>query len=137
MKGLWKDERGLTLVEVVVAMLLLSIGILTSVTLLAAGIKVNDINRDRSLALNLAEQRMEYWKYRDLASVSRGISPAALEEYDTKRGSVEFHIGVTATPVSQSGLVKLEVVVSWPAHNNNGGDDTTARTVSLVTLRPF
>ncbi|MHB9094398.1 MAG: type IV pilus modification PilV family protein [Eubacteriales bacterium] len=151
MKRLWRDECGLTLVEVVVSMLLLSIGILTSVTMLAAGTTVNDINRDKTYALNLAEERMEYWKYRDISSLVEGttLQPSDSQPSSYRWGGKDFKVLIKAAPCqSYSSLVQVEVVVSWQDDNRKGRQESTGqgevaartgveRKVRLVTLRPF
>lgn len=62
MRALLTEQKGLTLIEILVAMTLLSLIILTSLTLLGNGIGVSDINDEKSQALNLAEQQIESWK---------------------------------------------------------------------------
>lgn len=62
MRALLSEQKGLTLIEILVAMTLLSLIILTSLTLLGNGIGVSDINDEKSQALNLAEQQIEGWK---------------------------------------------------------------------------
>lgn len=136
-----QNQQGLTLVEVVVATLLLSIGILTALTLLSTGVTVNAINRDKVRAMNIAEQYMEIWKYRDLSSpdpdfrfpgyidisyVSTGDSyPKTEDNYNIK---VIFNPASDPSP-DPASLVTVKINVSW---DRNG-----TKEVSLVTVRQF
>ena len=141
MKTLIQEESGLTLVEVVVSMLLLSISIVTALTLLATGVTVNDVNRDRAFALNLAEERMEYWKHSSISANSADLEVPGTHIY--KNGNKPFEVSVTASPASDVMLTKLEVVVSWKAgYGKTGGTQTgqnqadpANREIRLATIR--
>lgn len=150
MKTLIQEESGLTLVEVVVSMLLLSISIVTALTLLATGVTVNDVNRDRAFALNLAEARMEYWKQIPLTNLSTLEQPGGTTVY--QNAYKPFDVLVTASPIkvseaagddTVSELVKLEVVVSWKQNYKKTGGTQTGqnqadpayREIRLATIR--
>ena len=133
MKRLWQEESGLTLVEVVVATLLLAIGILGALTILTTGITVNDINRDRTYALNLAEARMEYWKSANLANngCPIPIPQDMIKELENNPDSdnAKFSILVTASPTGNDKLVQITVKVSWQDKNK------PSREVKLVMIK--
>ncbi len=136
-----QDQQGLTLVEVVVATLLLSIGILTALTLLSTGITVNAINRDKVKAMNIAEQYMEIWKYRDLSSPDpdfgfpgysdiSGVSSG--DAYSKNEGNYEVEAifnPASDPPPDPATLVTVKIKVSW---TQNG-----TKEASLVTVRQF
>ena len=138
-KYIQQNEKGLTLVEVVVATLLLSIGILTALTLLSTGITVNAINRDKTKAMNIAEQYMEMWKYRDLTDMSdighSGYSttnPPDDDQYPFTEG--KYDVKVILNPASEpppdpTKFVTVQVNVSW---QQSGPKD-----VEMVTVRQF
>ena len=136
-----QNEKGLTLVEVVVATLLLSIGILTALTLLSTGITVNAINRDKVKAMNIAEQHMEIWKYRDLSQPDPdfgysgyGVITDISNDDTYYETDGDYNVEVILNPSSDlppdpDTLVTLKINVSW---TQNG-----TKEVSLVTVRQF
>lgn len=114
MQRLRQEESGLTMVEVVVSMLLLSVAILTSFTILATGMLTNDITRDKSAALSLAEQEIEYWKQVPGSQLTGNfINGDALKQYTT---------GLDGKPASNSGALKagnLSVIVTSTPYQVN------------------
>lgn len=137
MKKIHQDESGVTLVEVVVSMLLLSIAVLTSLTILATGILANDISRDKGVALNLAEREIEKWKQVPGNSLTEGT----LDEYTAKlNGEVandpstmntdSLKVKVTAAQYRDfPGLVQITVEVT-----RHYADREQSRDVSLIKL---
>ena len=98
MKRLRQEESGLTMVEVVVSMLLLSIAILTSLTILATGMLANDLSRDKSVALSLAEQEIEQWKQVPGSQLTGSfLAGDALKQYTTR---------LDGKPTNDSGTLK-------------------------------
>jgi type II secretory pathway pseudopilin PulG len=134
----WKNESGLTLVEVVVATLLLGMGILTAVTVLTTGMKYNNLNRDKAVAIGLAQDKMEEWKFKDLAVVSSDITippdaPGVLENNSNAATENYVIYGLTVTgSYTDEGqkLVKISIEVNW--RSNSGA----VRKVVLETVRP-
>jgi|GEM_PF-2998611 len=127
MTKLWRDENGLTLVEIVVALLLLSVGILTALALLGTGMRVNDVSRDRGQALNFAEQKMEEWKYIN----NIDTFPNLLESNVPDPLDNRFRANVSKEPLAgKPNLVKIKVQVFWTDSQN------ITRTVHLESLRP-
>lgn len=129
MKRFWREENGLTLVEVVVATLLLAIGILGALTILTTGITVNDVNHNRTYALSLAEARMEYWKYANLAD-NRCPIPVPEDGYELDNQDYDLNyqpigkdsqvpegkkvtVTVTALPDENNGMVQIAVNVDY------------------------
>lgn len=118
-----KDEKGLTLIEVLVAMTILSLIILTSLTLLGNGFGVSAINNDKSQAVNIAEEQIERWKH-DLAQNGWNGTGVLYESPVTLSGKT-FSVKVTAaewdgTPagLGEVKFVNLTVRV-WVKDVNN------------------
>ncbi len=131
MRKLWQREDGLSLVEVVVATLLLGLSILTSITILATGMTVNNISRDKSMGLNLAEERMEYWTDPGTA-IPAGPLLENNNSYD--RNNRTFLVTVSGTLLASGTLERIDVVVTWTdQYNNRNG--TNSRTLRLVGYR--
>jgi prepilin-type N-terminal cleavage/methylation domain-containing protein len=74
-----KDGRGFTLIEILIAMLILTIAILSLVSVTVMVIKGNSLNKMRNTAITLAKDQMETLKNMAQASDAgfNGIVPAA------------------------------------------------------------
>jgi len=56
----WAMKRGETIVEVLVALVVVTIGAATATSLIVASLKANQFNKDSLVALNLAQEGLEY-----------------------------------------------------------------------------
>ena len=57
-----KKSRGETLLEVIVALLVLTIGSASATSLIVTSIRANQFNKDSLIALNLAQEGIEYMR---------------------------------------------------------------------------
>lgn len=138
MKRLHTGESGLTLVEVVVATLLLGLGILTALTVLTTGMKYNNINRDKAVAVNLAQNKMEEWKFKDITPdiakiTSSPSAPGVLENNSAALTENHINFGLIVTGIyanDTNTLVKINVEVNWRSDMGAPGK------VVLETVRP-
>jgi Tfp pilus assembly protein PilV len=134
------------MVEVVVSMLLLSIAILTSLTILATGMLANDISRDKSVALSLAEQEIEYWKQVPGEQLTGDtLTNDSLKKYTTRLDGKQandpstlkagyLEVMVTSTPYqSNTNLVRITVEVS--RHYPNRKAEKEVPIVKLAVVR--
>ena len=106
---------GLTLVEVLIALLVISIGILAVVKLLPASSRSQVASRMESVAGQYASEQFE--KLRGLskthASLSLGRHPSA--DYDslgTLKSWQRYYV-VTQMPAPLDSLLKVDVAVQW------------------------
>ncbi len=72
MRSLWRSRRGTTLVEILVAMVVLLVGILTIVQLFPPGFRVVRAAESQTIATRLAQQELERWKNME-ANLPAGI----------------------------------------------------------------
>lgn len=72
--SLWSSRKGTTLVEILVAMVVLLVGILTIVQLFPTGFRVVRAAESQTIATRLAQQELERWKNMD-ANLPAGILP--------------------------------------------------------------
>lgn len=125
MHKLWRNEKGLTLVEIVVALFLLSLVILTTFAWLTTGITINDSVKYRIHAMNLAEETLETWKYEPTINVSPGFGhpPTVLLPATAHTiGSKIYTVEVTGQRYNATGPLKfarITVSVTWSDKGNN------------------
>lgn len=129
--ALVKNEKGFTLIEILVAIMLLAVALMGMTSVTAMVIKGNSLSKTMTTATTLAKDKMEEFKntsYADLATVP---SP----DYVTAGGAVQSSASGTyykriSTLLSDSpdtGMTSIEVKVEWPQQN-------PAHNVTLKTI---
>ena len=79
-----KGEKGFTLIEVLVAIVILSVGLLGMASLTVAIIKGNQLSNDLTTATTLAQDKMEQNRNTSYSSVSpetKAVLPSPNDEY--------------------------------------------------------
>lgn len=119
-------RRGISLLEVMISMIILSLGILAMAPLMVVSINSNADSRDRSIATQLAKEKLE-----DLESAN---SLTGLPTMNTEEGlRTKFSRTTTILDCSADTLIpdnrfKVAVVVSWL------DDKQISQATSLSTL---
>lgn len=72
-----RDERGMTLIELLVSIFVLAVGILGAVTVLAQGDRLSGTSQQREAAIGFAEQQLENVRQTPFASLGMNASPSA------------------------------------------------------------
>ncbi|OGL42261.1 MAG: hypothetical protein A3C43_07200 [Candidatus Schekmanbacteria bacterium RIFCSPHIGHO2_02_FULL_38_11] len=125
MKKFKKNAGGFTLIEVMVAMIVLAIGLLSFFALNVAIIKSNVFSKAITYATNLAQEKIEQLKNTD---------------YDSIANQTETNIGLNnaftrtttvASGVPQTGMKTITVAVTW--YEMKPFISTTPHSVSLTT----
>ena len=120
-------ERGLTLVEMLVSVLLLAFLALGSISILTVSFSQNKLARNRSLATNIAAERLEhvtsipfaaaaaYQNYRLPEETAAAGPPQTLTaDYGSIPGYPEFSREVTLNyGVPVAGMLQVVTTVSW------------------------
>lgn len=120
-------QRGVTLVEALIAFLVLSLGMLAVVRLQPELRRHADLSRQRGEATRLAQQDIETLRgvapasFASIASAAYGVGPDGL---GSPPYAVQRRVEATAWPHARS----VEVVVSWPDRSGE------VQQVTLVTL---
>lgn len=137
-------QKGVLLLEALIAILIFSLGILGSIGLQAASIKQATAAEDRAKAASLANDlisRMWASDHKTLAtnfgSKGEGFSDWMLAVENSKLpGATETAnkptISFSTGPSTASGLTpstKAEIVIKWQAHNESTAHQYTAITV--------
>jgi type II secretory pathway pseudopilin PulG len=114
------DERGLTLLELVVAIGLLSIMMLGIAATVSSGLNLSRTDRDRSVAANLAAQEMDTVREANFTTlVPRTITQTVDNvPFSVRRDLTWVSKSATSGPCDASGgtpqVLRVEVTVTWP-----------------------
>lgn len=116
------DNKGFSLLEVLVAMLILSIGLLTTAALTVGIIQSNGLSKKHTTATTLAREQMEDIRRRGYS----GMPPTTIEDYNTIT-NYPWHKRVTETSAGNLGpnMKAITVTVYWDSDN---------RSVALQTI---
>ncbi len=105
------NENGFTLIETMLAIAIMAIGLLALASLQVTAIGGNAQSKKRTLALSLAEDKIETYRHTAYASIPAGQEvETGLETLYTRNTNVE-----NDTPVT--GVKTVTVTVFW--HNMN------------------
>lgn len=121
------QQRGITLIESLIAFLVLSLGMLAVMRMQPELRQHADLARQRSEATRIAQQDIEALRsaapasFASIASAAYGVEPDGL---GSPRYAVQRHVDATAWPHARG----VEVIVSWPDRSGE------TQQVALVTL---
>jgi prepilin-type N-terminal cleavage/methylation domain-containing protein len=129
----WKNEKGMTLVEVILTVLIFGIAFLAIMLGLRHGLLIRGESYERMIAGNLARQQLELLKRfvdtnngRESGVWTTTVSPAPTAKgitYNVSTGVIQNANGVFATA---AGIVPVRATVNWTSHGK-------ANTVVLET----
>ncbi len=120
------DETGFTLLEIIVAIVLITVALIGLASVTTTVINGNQFNKTLSLATTLAKDKMEELKSMPFASLpSAAATDYATGEGVTQAGSSGSLFTRTWTVTGSANLKTITVTVTW----------TPSRTVQLQTLR--
>lgn len=109
----WADQAGLTLLEVLVATVLLGLVLVAVFGLFTTGTRMEGAAVRHMEALRLAETKLEEYKAKDYVQVvATGPETVVIQDIDGER-EVTVATGVIATGVETKTVT---VTVSWPEH---------------------
>ncbi len=127
-----RSERGFNMIEVVIALSVLSVGVLGTSAAIVTSLRHSSQSRNMTQALYLAEQQIETFRAMTGPDVLllEGLDDPANPIKMNGAHEVEFERRWTITPdVPEVGLMTLTVEVDWPDARGN------VRTISLQTLK--
>ncbi|RKX25607.1 MAG: hypothetical protein DRP45_05535 [Candidatus Zixiibacteriota bacterium] len=110
------NEDGSSLLEVLVSLLMITIGVLGMTVLIATSIGGNVTSRDNSVAANLIKEQIEYYQGLDsLPTLPLQLSESALNSRFARITSVFDSVSDTTVP---GGLCQIDVLVTWTDNEN-------------------
>lgn len=115
-------NRGMTLIEVVVTLFLISVSVVAIIPMFTFGTKTEQQVEARTTAISLAQEKMEALQAVTFASLASETSAAV-------SGFSGFSRGVQVTSTA-SNLKKIVVTVTWTSKFAN-----SAQSYQLATLR--
>ncbi len=126
--------KGLTLIEVMVAISVMGIGLIMIMQLFSGGLRAGGLSRDYTEAVIHARDRLEdlFIEREAGTAIDPGGSAAGIVEKYRWRAEVTPHGESAVSPGSAGGtglqLLRIKVKVSWPEAGRE-------RTVELVSLK--
>ena len=125
-KHILTDTKGFTLIEVVIAMAILSIGILAIASLQISAVQNNGLGNLITQATMLAQEKMESLKSAtNIAALTDG-SDTGIDHYG-ESGGIFNRSWTISNPLGGSSSRQIEIAVQW----NKGG---TNREVILAAI---
>jgi type IV pilus assembly protein PilV len=121
-----KDERGFTLLEVMIALVVLSIGLLGLASLQIMAIKGNSFGQQMTVASTLAQNQLEQL---------RRTSGALADGNDTvtDQNGITYTRTWTVTPnTPQQGATTVLITISWTGPTGEGSE--AARSINIRTI---
>lgn len=118
-----QNKKGFTLIEVLIATLVLAIGLLSLATLAGTVIRGNAFSNKMTTATTLAQDKME--EIKGLGYDNAGTA-AGTENYGSIAGYVAYkRVATVATDSPATGMKTVTVTASW---------DADAHSVALKTI---
>jgi prepilin-type N-terminal cleavage/methylation domain-containing protein len=133
---IFKDEKGVTLVEVIAAMALLSIILISIMGIFPQMGFINKQNEDKSQAVNSAKQILNEWKSEDTVTGEKVIS-ALKKETPT---SIDWPLAPEVTPTSSTDPfytfkktdIKSDIKIWKSPETGFGGENDLINTYKIL-----
>jgi prepilin-type N-terminal cleavage/methylation domain-containing protein len=127
------SREGFTLAEVLVATAILTVGVTAAASGLQHAVHAVEASRQQTIALFLAEQRLEQAKALAVTDFDR-LTPAAFPAEAPVAGYPQFQrvVEVAANPAGLADAVRVQVTVTYPAFPS--AITHTPRQVTLATV---
>ncbi|MBI3929805.1 MAG: prepilin-type N-terminal cleavage/methylation domain-containing protein [Armatimonadetes bacterium] len=138
-RTLKRNRRGISLLEVIVALGLLAIGMLAMVDLFPVAYEVADSGRDELLATHLGQAYIDGENSKDFYAMAGGqYTDSHLLALDGAKVPHTYKTFVTVTPMGTASLssadkARVSVQVQWSARTMSG--DSNLRYLQLETVR--
>ena len=122
------NDKGLSLLEVLVAMIILAMGVLGLAPMVVMSIEGNNISRDVLVVSSLAAEKLEYYESLDvLPEVPYTETETDLEGNYTRNTSIQDNTTDAAIP---EGVCQIDVTITWT--DKTGVDRSTTYSTLLM-----
>lgn len=109
------SRAGFTLISVMIALVMMSIGVLALSRTLTASVEANTRAASRTVALDIARQRMEFLRAQPSASLSGYAQPSGIKvDGDGRPNSEGAYTRSVIMNGLRTGLMQVTVRVEWP-----------------------
>lgn len=106
-----KNDKGLSLLEVLVAMIILAMGVLGLAPMVVMSIEGNNISRDVLVVSSLAAEKLEYYESLEvLPAVPYKEVEEGLEGAYTRTTSIQDNTTDVTIP---AGVCQVDVTITW------------------------
>ncbi len=123
-----QSRGGFTLLEVLIAVVILSLGLLGLSAMTIATIRGQAFSEKMTTATNLAQEKMEEIKSSDYTNITQASYP--VEDYNTIVGFSQFRREVTISNAPIANNTKAAIVsVIWKRKNGGVPHDVTVQTI--------
>jgi len=110
------NDDGLSLLEVLIAMIILAVGLMGLAPMLVVSIEGNTISRTSSVAANLLKQKVEYYEgLSSMPTVPYREVESGLQNIYTRSTFINDHSVDSLIP---DGVYKIDVMVAWTDNQN-------------------
>ena len=124
-----KNSRGFTLTEVLIAVVVLSVGLLGMFAMTITTIRSISFSNKHTTAATLAQDKMEDIRNKSYANVTAANYP--VDDYSNIPDYPQFKRTVTINPDNPvPGTKTVTVTVSWKKSNTSSGDVTLSTIIS-------
>lgn len=114
----FKNPRGFMLVDVLLAMVILSLSIVGIFTMFLQAVQVDTVGKDYMIATNLAQKQLELLKTYPPEYWDNLALPASLPWQDTNEPLLpKYQITTDATSSNDNNLVQVIVTTAWQEKN--------------------
>ena len=113
MKGFFMTDKGFTLMELVVAILVFAVGILGIAKMQSLSVMGNSYGMHMSQAVNIAQDKLEELQDLSIISSTFGIGSPSIAPYTITVDGVGYTIQYNVKQVAALGAREVEIAVQW------------------------
>ncbi len=121
----WKNEKGASVVEIMVAVLIFSIGLVAAMRMLPQSSAHTTHSRNRTMAVNFAQEKIE-----ELMAEGYEAADLAAGDHDDPNNPISNHFNRTWTITDDTPIADMKLVSVSVSFPTSGAD-------SSVTLRTY
>ncbi len=135
-KKIYRKQSGFTLIEVMIALVILAVGLLALMTMQIVSIRANAFSSEMTYAAMLAQSRLEQIRNMTYDSISTGTVTDTVSASDTTKGTaydVETKVEDN-TPATDMKTVTLTVKWKGSPAGSATGEQTVDFKTSFITV---